>query len=203
MSLEFVNWLKDNGMTWDQYLAEMDRATEVDPALLSGEEAERAGFSKLNRHRAGRILRTWKPSAELAGRLDALEGPQTWLVLTEAWCGDSAQCLPMIALMAERAPGADLRLLLRDTNLEVMDRYLTDGKRAIPKLVALEEGGAELFRWGARPAAAQVVMDQALAEGLEKPERLERLHLFYGRDRGRALDAEFVALLDPLAGGTS
>jgi hypothetical protein len=195
MNPDFVTALRTNGLDWPAYRDEMERAAAVDPATLAGEAAERAEFSKLNLHRTERILRTWRPSADLEALVGELAGPQTWLVLTEAWCGDSAQCLPMIVRLAELAPDVTLRILLRDDNLEVMDRYLTDGKRAIPKLAAFDAEGAELFRWGARPAAAQAVMDEAVAEGLAKADRLERLHLFYGRDRGRALDAEFVALL--------
>ena len=79
-------------------------------------------------------------------------------------------------------------------NLDIMDQYLTDGKRSIPLLVAFDAAGGELFRWGARPAAAQAVVDEANAEGLEKPAMLERLHAWYGKDRGRSLDAELVTL---------
>jgi hypothetical protein len=117
------------------------------------------------------------------------------MVLTEPWCGDSAQCVPCLEKLAGSHPSIEIRFLLRDDNLEIMDRYLTDGKRGIPKLVAFDAQGTELYRWGPRPAEAQVVMDAALAEGLDKPARLEKLHLFYGRNRGRALDAEMVAVL--------
>ena len=85
----------------------------------------------------------------------------------------------------------------------VARRYLTDGKRGIPLLVAFDHGGAQQFRWGPRPAEAQAVMDAALAAGLEKAARLEKLHLFYGRNRGRALDAELVAVLGRFLDGKS
>lgn len=197
-----MKWLDKEGMTWDAYLAEIEKDAAVDPGSLEGLAAERAEFSQLNLHRTRRIERTWKPSGELLALVERLPAPQTWLVLTETWCGDSAQCLPMIVRLAEMASGVTLRLLLRDDNLDVMDRYLTEGKQAIPKLVGFDHEGGELFRWGARPAEAQAVMADALAEGLEKPERLERLHLFYGRDRGRALDAEFVTLFTSYLKGT-
>lgn len=202
MDRDFLNTLRSDGLTWDEYLIAMDQAAAMDPDGLDEEDAEKLEFSKLNLHRTARIGRTWKPSDELAGLLARLERPQTWMVLTETWCGDSAQCLPMIAIMAEAAPEVTLRLMIRDDNLDVMDRYLTDGKRAIPLLVAYDDDGNKRFRWGARPAEAQAVITQALAEGLEKPDRLERLHLFYGRNRGRALDAEFVELLTRYLEGT-
>ncbi len=184
------------GLTYDRYLELMAARADRDPAGLTAEEREKITFTGLNLHRARRIARTWRPSAGLTAAMNALPGPQLWLTLTEPWCGDSAQCLPLFAVLAETRSDIDFRLLLRDDNPQVMDRYLTGGKRGIPVVVALDETGGELFRWGPRPAAAQAVFDQAKNEGLAKPDILERLHLFYGRDRGRALDVELTALLN-------
>jgi hypothetical protein len=183
------------GMAYAEYetlvAAEADQPTDGLPA----EDRERIEFTRLNRHRARRIAHTYRVSSELHALLRRIEAPQLWMVLTEPWCGDSAQCLPYIAAMAETTDRIELRILLRDDNLDIMDLYLTDGKRSIPLLIAFAADGRELFRWGPRPAAAQEVFAAARAEGLEKPRVLERLHLFYGRDRGRALEAEFVRLL--------
>jgi hypothetical protein len=187
--------LRDRGLTPEAYQAVLERQAGIDPSGLEGLEAEQAAFAKLNLHRVGRIRRTWQPSAGLAALAARIETPQLWLILTEPWCGDSAQCIPCLEILAGTNPAVTVRLLQRDTNLDVMDRYLTDGKRGIPLLVALAEDGSELFRWGPRPAAAQAVFDAAAAEGLDKPAKLEKLHLFYGRDRGRALDAEMTAVL--------
>ena len=100
--------------------------------------------------------------------------------------------------MARSNPNITLRLVPRDENLDIMDEFLTNGKRAIPRLVIFDQNGQELTPWGPRPLAAQRVFDQAKNEGMEKPELLERLHLFYGRDRGKALEQEFIALLEGL-----
>src|SRR5690606_9847276 len=94
--------------------------------------AERVEHIKLNLHRSRRIERTWLPSDELVTLLQTITEPEQWLVLTEPWCGDSAQCLPCVAVMAERQPNIDLHVLLRDKNPDIMDRFLTDGKRGIP-----------------------------------------------------------------------
>jgi hypothetical protein len=183
------------GLTYAAYDELCQQQAEQDVAGLPPEEVERFEFARLNLHRSRRIGRTYRVAPELEALLRRLAGPQIWLVLTEPWCGDSAQCLPHVAAMAERGADVDLRILLRDDNPDIMDLFLTDGKRSIPILVAFGENGEELFRWGPRPAAAQAVFEEARAEGLEKPQILERLHLFYGRDRGRALEAEFVRLL--------
>jgi len=188
------------GLDHARYLELLAERAAAPTEGLAPEDAERVEYTRLNLHRSLRIERTWKPSPRLAGLVAGLPTPQTWLVLTEPWCGDSAQCLPHIAALAALNPGVTLSILPRDDNLDVMDLFLTDGKRSIPVLIALDDRGGVIFRWGPRPAAAQEVFAAAKAEGLEKPAILEKLHLFYGRNRGRALEDEFITILSGLAG---
>lgn len=175
-----------------------EQRAAVDPTGLLPEQADLVAYTQLNLHRTQRLERTWRPSPELAAAVAAITVPQAWLVISEPWCGDSAQCLPCLMVAARANPNLRLRVLARDDHLSVMDRFLTRGTRSIPILVALDASGAEIFRWGPRPAAAQAVVDAARSEGLDKKAMLERLHLFYGRDRGQALDAELTALLRAL-----
>ncbi len=183
------------GLTFDAYLTVMEQQAEQDPTGLDEEQADRVAFTKLNLQRSRRIMRTHKVGEALRGKINKLIVPQLWMVLTEPWCGDSAQCLPYIALMASLHEGIDLRILLRDQNLDIMDQYLTNGSRGIPCLVIFDADGEELYQWGPRPAETQEIFLQAKAEGLEKPQLLERMHLWYGRNRGAAIEAEFLTLL--------
>lgn len=183
------------GLTFDEYLTLMEQQAEQDPAGLDEEQAERVAFTKLNLQRSRRIVRTHKVGEPLRERIKNLAVPQLWMVLTEPWCGDSAQCLPHIALMASLRTEIDLRILLRDKNLDIMDQYLTNGSRGIPRLVIFDADGEDLHQWGPRPAEAQEIFALAKAEGLEKPQLLERMHLWYGRNRGVAIEAEILALL--------
>jgi len=183
------------GLDYASYLELMAERADAPVEGLDDEAAERVTYTRLNLHRSRRIDRTHAPSDEVASLLDRIAAPQLWMVLTEPWCGDSAQCLPYVAALAGRSPHVDLRILLRDDNLDIMDRYLTGSSRSIPRLVVFDAGGDELGGWGPRPAAAQAVFDAAKAEGLEKPDLLERLHQWYGRDRGRAVEAELADLL--------
>ncbi len=203
MNAEFVQHVTESGQTPSAYTEIMEQQAAVDPTGLEGTEAEHAEFAKLNLHRVGRIRRTWRPSGELVSLLARIEHPHVWMALTEPWCGDSAQCLPCLEILAASNPHLTIRYVLRDDNLEIMDKYLTGGKRSIPLLVAFDPDGGELFRWGPRPDEAQKVFDAATAEGLEKPAKLEKLHLFYGRNRGRAFDREFVAILGRYLDGAS
>jgi hypothetical protein len=184
-----------HGLDDDGWRRLMQHAAEADTEGLPAEQAERVAFTRLNLHRTLRLERTWLPSPELAAQMNRLYRPQTWLVISEPWCGDSAQCVPCLGVAARLNPLVRLRMLPRDAHPEVMDRFLTNGTRSIPLLVALDDDGGELFRWGPRPAAAQRVVDAARSEGVEKSVLQERLHLFYGRDRGKALDGELTAAL--------
>ena len=192
---ELAPQVKAKGITYPAYLDLMAGQAAAETRGMTPDETEKVEFTKLNLHRSERIGRTWQPSDTLAEQLVRIGSAQLWMVLTEPWCGDSAQCLPAIAALARRNPVVDLRLVLRDENLPIMDRFLTDGKRSIPRLAIFDSGGRLLGQWGPRPAEAQVIFDEAKAAGLEKPQILEKLHLWYGRDRGRALDRELTELL--------
>jgi hypothetical protein len=185
-----------SGLTYEGYLEVLEAAARAPAgAEMSAEECDRLKYTQLNQRRTRRIRKTYQVSEPARRALAAIDVPQRWLVLTEPWCGDSAQCLPYIAAMAALSPRIELRILLRDENPDVMDRYLTGGKRGIPIVIAADAAGREIFRWGPRPRPAAELVAQAMASGLPREERLERLHLWYGRDRGRTIEAEFTRLL--------
>ena len=63
-------------------------------------------------------------------------------------------------------------------------------------LVAFDDDGNELFKWGSRPKEAVELWAKEKAAGLTKDEILPKLHLWYGRNRGKAMEQEFSGLLD-------
>ncbi|MFT3886080.1 MAG: thioredoxin family protein [Flavobacteriales bacterium] len=158
---------------------------------------ELAKYTALNKVRMDRNERVVKLLPELREALQAAPA-MDWLVLTEAWCGDASQSTPVMALMAEAAPHIRLRFVLRDEQPELMDRYLTNGTRSIPILIAFT-GDNERFTWGPRPAEPQRIMlgNKALPEGqrLEKEQLYAKVHGWYAADRGMAIQREFLALL--------
>jgi hypothetical protein len=187
------------GMSFAQYLARFEEeearlhAPDWHPA--DDTALARAQHMALNLQRTRRIGRSYAPGEAIREALARLVLPQLWLVLTEPWCGDSAQLLPCIAKLAALNPLIDLRLLRRDENPDIMDQHLTGGKRSIPKLIAFDPRGNELFEWGPRPGAASELFATERARGLPKDEILRRLHQWYGADRGRSLEAELLARL--------
>jgi hypothetical protein len=169
----------------------------VESAQLSkliDEEKELFEYRKLNLSRTKRIEKTYSPSDEIKKIITNLD-KQIWLVITEDWCGDSAQNLPAISKIASLNNKIELKVVLRDTNLNLMDLYLTDGKRSIPKLIALDNQLNEIFIWGPRPKNAQKYFDHLKQEGLDKQEIIKEIHSWYAKDKCKSLEAEIIKLL--------
>jgi Thioredoxin len=151
-------------------------------------------YTALNFQRMKRIYSTTKLREDLIAALTSITKPQTWLILSESWCGDAAQCVPVLQLMAEATPNVELKLLLRDENLDVMDAYLTGTSRAIPKLICLDtETLEEHGQWGPRPKAAQDAVFAMKAQGMEHDDMITNVHAWYGKDRTKSLQEEMLA----------
>ncbi|MGD7046161.1 thioredoxin family protein [Jeotgalibacillus proteolyticus] len=83
------------------------------------------------------------------------------IVLTEDWCGDAMMNNPVLIALGEAAD-VEVRFLLRDSNLELMDQYLTDGRaRSIPIFIFIDEEGREVAKWGPRAKKVQSFVDEA------------------------------------------
>ena len=140
-----------------------------------------------------------------AGAVERLRsrGPFKVLVITEPWCGDSLAIFPVISELCRRA-GIEVRVVRRDERLDLIDRYLTGGGRAIPIAIALDESFHEVFHWGPRPGPAQAIFDEhreAIAAGrIEKSEVHKKIRVFYARDKGQAVVEELLAGFGGIAG---
>jgi hypothetical protein len=105
------------------------------------------------------------------------------LVITEGWCGDSAQILPYMHKWA-LSKGHDMRIVLRDENLDLMDQFLTNGARAVPMFLFINLEGVVEEQWGARPKVLQDAVAQWKSEGLTKETFITMIHKWYADDRG-------------------
>lgn len=155
------------------------------------------GHTTMNIARMNRLDKKAAILPELADVVNSLP-PQKWLVISEAWCGDAAQNLPWINRLAELNDGIELTILLRDENLDIMDQFLTNGGRSIPKLIGMDANkGDVLFDWGPRPLLMQGTYSEMKAEGLEYGEISKTIHTMYAKDKGNAFQTELIKLLTP------
>jgi hypothetical protein len=155
-------------------------------------------YTKMNVQRMNRWDKSAKILPELKESIEELSEKWIWVVLTEGWCGDAAQNIPTIVKIAELSEDIEIKFLLRDENPEVMDAYLTNGGRAIPKLICLdEETLEEIGTWGPRPAEVQTMMiDYKNNPTGTFQEFSEKLHKWYATDKSRTLQKEFLALIE-------
>jgi hypothetical protein len=153
-------------------------------------------FTELNAKRMKRIEKTTVLTEELKKQIFSIQEPMTWVLLSEAWCGDAAQIVPVIGKIAQESDKIDLKIILRDEHLDMMDRYLTNGGRSIPKLICLDQKNQEIFVWGPRPASIQEVVEEIKAEGITNHAVLvERLQYAYNQDRTQSIQQEMQEIL--------
>lgn len=86
------------------------------------------------------------------------------IVITEDWCGDAMMNIPVLLKIAEET-NMDVRMSLRDDNLELIDQYLTNGKsRSIPIFVFLDEDYHQYSVWGPRAQEVQQFVDETRSD---------------------------------------
>ncbi|SDM00565.1 Thioredoxin [Catalinimonas alkaloidigena] len=191
----------ETALSYEQYRALIDRLLEDEKTTGPDHSPTKIDYTKLNVHRMNRLDRTTVLNDDLRQTLLQLSESYTWLVLTEAWCGDAAQVIPVFYKIAESSPHITLKLLLRDENLDLMDQFLTNGGRSIPKLICLRDSdGAVVATWGPKPAPAQEMLREFKAHGDGDYKAFsERLHGWYAKDRTQTTQQELLELVKALS----
>lgn len=156
----------------------------------------------INQSRMDRLDRKSRFLPEMETAIAAIDRPLILLTITEGWCGDAAQIIPLVNHLAEAAPSVEHRLVLRSEHPELMDHFLTDGGRGIPKTLFLDAASHEVLAdYGPRPAPAQAMaMDYKYQRGeyLEYDAYNKALHTWYARDKTKTIQLELVELLRQL-----
>lgn len=162
------------------------------------QSADLVEYTRLNFHRMERLNKTIVIGDQLQTAIEALKKRWTFLVITEAWCGDAAQCIPLMHAISVASKGKiDLKLVLRDENPELMNKYLTNGAKAIPILICIEtETLIPLGKWGPRPHTAQRMVEEYKQQPNGSHEDFKtRLHTWYAKDKTHTQQEEMLALM--------
>lgn len=190
----------DKGMNYPEYRALI--STLLLEGKTTGEDNSEAmlHYTKMNNQRMNRVEKTTVFTDELTAVIAGITNPHQLLVISEGWCGDAAQILPIIAKIASAAPEKfDLKIVLRDKNLALMDQHLTNGGRAIPVLLVLNaQGDLLLPKWGPRPAVLQDLISEWRNETDDKFLLAEKLHAWYAKDKTLSTQQELVEVFKQL-----
>lgn len=189
-------------LSYENYLFKFENWVKNGESSLLNASSSIIEFTKLNWHRTQRLQKTISINEELIEIILNISDSYSWIVVTEAWCGDSAQILPLIAAIANMNPRKiKLYILLRDENPELIDNYLTNGARAIPKLIVINEvTSKEEFVWGPRPIPAQIMFNEwkQNPKGKSWNDFEKDLHGWYAMDKTQTIQQEFLSYFKTL-----
>lgn len=152
-------------------------------------------YTGLNEKRMARLDKTVKLTDESKEVYSNIKGAYYWLVISEPWCGDASQIVPLFSALAEASPAIDMKIVLRDENPELMDNFEQNGSRAIPVVIMIEKETLNVLgSWGARPAEAQAIVNDYKKMDPKPPydELATNLQKWYNKDKTKTTQKELV-----------
>ncbi|MBU0696016.1 MAG: thioredoxin family protein [Bacteroidetes bacterium] len=187
-------------MSYEYYRNLIDTLLEVDKTTGLNHSAAMIHYTKMNVQRMKRLDKTIQLNDNFIDLSSRIEKTYTWLVITEAWCGDAAQIIPIIKKMSDASAGKImLKFILRDEHLDIMDAHLTNGSRAIPKVIILDDQLNEVASWGPRPKTLQtLVIDWMKDTELTHEDWSEKVHAWYTKDKTQEIQNEIKSLFKSL-----
>lgn len=181
----------DKGIDYQQYLQDILKVREKSEA-----EIEFYEYYDLNLQRMQRLDKVIELSDNQLERLSKLNKKMTFIVITEGWCGDAAQILPVIEKMKQATKFIELKIVYRDENPELMQAYLTNGSMSIPIVIGVDaETAEELFHWGPRPEFGQELLRKFKNEEITQEEFHLNLQKAYNKDKGMSIVDELLLKL--------
>lgn len=185
-----------NSISYKTYRNLIDKLAEEGKTSGPDQSEGLIEFTALNAQRYKRLDKTTKIADEQSEYIKNFDKQLTFLVITESWCGDAAQIVPVVNKIAELNPKINIKLVFRDENEPLMNQFLTNGGKAIPVVVILDSENNVITHWGSRPSTAtKMVEDFKVAHGKLTPEFKEDLQKWYNQDKGKTTVDDFIAIL--------
>jgi len=183
----------DRSESIEEYNQRFYDAVHADPETLNEQQKEMLGYYTLNWARSKRVEKTYTVSEDALDIIYCIINPQVWIVITEGWCGDSSQSLPVIAEIARQSQGKIiLRIISRDAYPELLEKYQTNGSMSIPKIIGTTYQGEESWVWGPRPIPANDLFQDLKSKNMAKEDIYKELHAWYAKDKGKAVESELM-----------
>lgn len=183
--------------SYQEYRALVKALVETESTTGNEKTEALVNYTMLNDRRMKRWDKTVKIAEETQETIKKAALNQTWLVLTESWCGDAAHLMPVMNKVAALNEGVDFKVVLRDENEALMNQFLTNGGKSIPKLIMIDnETGEVKNTFGPRPSeATKLVNDYKAEHGALTPEFKEDLQAWYNKNKGQNAIEDLMNLL--------
>ena len=182
-------------MNWNEYNAKFEDILKGRNTSAPYDNPAYLEYVKLNNSRSNRWLKKAELTDKTKEAIDNIKSPQKWYLITEPWCGDAAHLTPFIQKMAEHGEKIELEVIHRDGDNNMIDSYLTNGGRAIPKLIARDEQDNDLFIWGPRPSEPQALVMELKNSTKTFEEQKAELQIWYNKDKGDSIQKELTELI--------
>lgn len=188
----------EKSITYEAYRSLVQQLLEENKSTGNTQSEDLLNYSQLNDRRMHRWDKTLRVPEDIERKIKNFDKEITWLVIAESWCGDAAHVLPVINKIAELNTKIQLRIVLRDENIDLMNQFLTNGSQSIPKLIVLEKTSLEVLNtWGPRPSGAtKMVEDYKNEHGSLDAAFKEDLQMWYNKDKGINSMQDLVSLLE-------
>jgi thiol-disulfide isomerase/thioredoxin len=188
----------DNSISYTEYFRLMQKL--VQNKFTTGSDISEANinYTMLNKKRMSRWNKKLEISETYKAKILEFNSEIIWLVITESWCGDAAHLLPVMNKVAELNPNINLRIVLRDDNEGLMNQFLTNGSKSIPKLIMIDTDSLKVIAsYGPRPSTATAMVENYKKEhGQLTPEFKEDLQRWYNKDKGKTTIDDLTKLLE-------
>jgi hypothetical protein len=193
--MELINKSLVNSLSYNEYRALVTNLLGNNESTTKNGSEDLVSYSKLNNSRMKRLDKTTKLDDSVVNKFSSIDKKITWVVLSEGWCGDAAQNLPVINKLAETNSNINLRIVLRDENPELMNEFLTNGNQAIPKLIQLENEKVTKT-WGPRPTiATKMVVDYKAKHGQLDADFKKDLQVWYNKNKSENVIEDLSELI--------
>jgi thiol-disulfide isomerase/thioredoxin len=195
---EIINVSLEKSYTYSDYRILITSLLKEGKSTGNEQSEALTHYSELNEVRMKRLDKTIVLTDEIKQQLSQLQSKYSWLVISEGWCGDAAQLVPIINKMAEFSENIDLKIVLRDENDDLMLQFLTNGGKSIPKLIILDaENQKVLADWGPRPiGASKLIQDYKAIHGIVDETAKTNLQKWYSQDKGISTQNEIMLLIE-------
>lgn len=198
--IDYSNIFVKEGVTYEAYKNFINERLAAGKTTGQDDSDAMLHYTKMNVHRMRRVDKSIALNEEFLSILKDVKNKYRLLVITEGWCGDAAQIVPVFNKIAMAAPQHfDLRFVLRDQQLELIDAHLTNGGRSIPVLLILNEQGEVMSKWGPRPALVKPLLADWNKESDDIMVTAEKLHGWYAKDKTRTTQQELMELFKTLS----
>ncbi|MAQ74708.1 MAG: thioredoxin family protein [Aquimarina sp.] len=195
--IEIIEKALQDSYTYGEYKELVGKLLNEGKSTGPNQSEDLLNYSMLNDRRMKRWDKTVKLEPHIIDKVSGAVLNVTWLLITEGWCGDAAHALPVLNRIAELNKGIDLKLVLRDDHEELMQLFLTNGSKSIPKLIIYDNDKREvLHTWGPRPSeATKLVNDYKAEHGSLDPVFKQELQMWYNKNKGKNIADDISELI--------